>query len=396
VDEVGGAPQTVHLHVGAMKTGTSYLQGNLDHSRDALARSGVLYPGRIGPAVHDVLEKRSTRHAGASRGAWDDLVAEIRAWPGPTVVASMEFLGLASPEQAGRMVESLRPARVQIVITARDLARTIPSAWQQTTKNRQTVSWPEFLAAVPADRDREDAVRDHFWRHHDITAIARTWSAIVGPEQVTVLTVPRPGTDPSVLWDRFCTALGLDHGCYPVAESHAWNFSLGFAEAEMMRRLNAELGRGIDQPSYRRLVTEFISGDVLRGESPRTSPPQLPAHVHDWAVGRSEQVVSELAGLGVRVVGDLAELVPSARELGAAGDGVQEPVASEVATVAIRAVAALVNRLAEGSEPLGAGSAAADRGDGTGDRRPSPATAQELRRLERRAARRAAARAAKT
>ena len=37
----------VHLHVGAPKTGTTYLQGRLHHNREALARHGVHYPSGL-------------------------------------------------------------------------------------------------------------------------------------------------------------------------------------------------------------------------------------------------------------------------------------------------------------------------------------------------------------
>ena len=37
---------TVYLHVGTFKTGTSYLQSVLAHSKEQLSDDGVLWPGR--------------------------------------------------------------------------------------------------------------------------------------------------------------------------------------------------------------------------------------------------------------------------------------------------------------------------------------------------------------
>ena len=400
------APEVVYLHIGAMKTGTSYVQGNLDNSRTALADAGVLYPGRIGAAVHDVLGKRGGRHLGDKSGAWDRLAATVRDWDGPSAVLSMEFLTLATTAQAERIVESLHPAEVHVLLTARDLGRTIPSAWQQTTKNRQTASWPEFLVAITGADETGERTREQFWRHHDSATIARTWCGVVGADCLTVLTVPPRGTEPTVLWDRFCTAVGLDSVRFPVAESNAWNSSLGFAEAEMMRRLNLELGRDLDQPTYRRLVTEFISGDVLRGAAEPTPPPTLPAVVHPWVDQRARELVAELRALGIKVVGDLDELIPTGVDPDQRAAAGTEADPADVAAVAVRAVAALVGRLAEvtASEPEADGvpaSGAVDGRPGGGqattepDREPAARLGTNrigdpVRRSERRARRRAA------
>lgn len=403
MNDGGGAAKTVHLHIGTMKTGTSYVQGNLEHSRRALAQAGVLYPGSVGAAVHEVLEKHGARHVGDTSGAWDELASTVRDWDGTGVIVSMEFLTLASNEQAQRIVDSLQPADVRIVLTVRDLSRTIPSAWQQTTKNRQTASWSEFLAALTADAVGGERMREQFWRHHDLARITRTWSGVVGPDRMTVLTLPPRDSPPTVLWDRFCAATGLDSADYPVAETSRSNSSLGFAEAEMMRRLNLELGRDVDQASYRRLVTGLISRRLLRRGAEPSGPVVLPARVHEWAVARSTQVVAELHELGVRVVGDLDELIPPelAGDRRLADDAFPDEPAkddgsvaeADVAAVAVRAVAALVTRLAEldDAEPRGGGrlrpgDAGARR---SGRAQPGGRDQQELH-AERQVARRAA------
>lgn len=422
MDAYAGDGKTVHLHIGTMKTGTSYVQGNLEQARRGLADDGVLYPGSVGAAVHEVLEKHGARHFGDTSGAWDQLAATVRAWDGRSAVLSMEFLTLATTEQARRIVDSLRPADVRVVLTVRDLARTVTSAWQQTTKNRQTVSWPDFLAAVTSD-DTPSRTHEMFWRHHDVPAIARTWGEVVRLDHVTVLTLPARGAPPEVLWDRFCTAVGLDPARYPASDSSRSNSSLGYAEAEMMRRLNVALGREVDQATYRRLVTGFISRQVLRRGSDSSPPPRLPAPVHAWSVERSREVVRRLDGLGLPVVGDLDELVPAplppvpTGENGAPteADAVDE---SAVAAVAARTVAALVTLMAEGGgdaagegssdedvetldvgsgpdDPAGtAGTAGRGRRGGGGQGRRDP-DAQDARREARRAERRAARQAAR-
>jgi hypothetical protein len=410
VDQGVGTDRTVHLHIGTMKSGTSYLQGALEHVAPALSTDGVLYPGSVGPAVHEVLEKRGARHFGDVSGAWDELAASISAWQGKSAILSMEFLGLATTEQAERIVGSLAPFKPHVIITARDLGRTIPSVWQQTTKNRQTTTWPDFLAAICVDDDQPDddedplndasaaKIRQQFWRHHDVPSIVRTWSSVVGVDRVTVITLPPSGSDPSLLWERFCAATGLDDERYPAPPPDAGrsNSSLGYAEAEMMRRLNVELGRDVDQAIYRHLVTGFISRRVLRRGVDPTPAPVLPPDVRAWAADQATEVIGELSDLGVAVIGDLEELrpAPSTTSTGTERD---DPSDADVAAVAIRAVAALVGRLGEAesmepgkkqrpAQPPKSRSAAAGSDDPKEARR---AQREQARRAQRTQARRA-------
>ena len=44
-----GVTQRVYLHVGAPKSGTTYIQGVLEHNRARLADAGVLVVGRAAP-----------------------------------------------------------------------------------------------------------------------------------------------------------------------------------------------------------------------------------------------------------------------------------------------------------------------------------------------------------
>ena len=52
------------------------------------------------------------------------------------MVLSSEFFADASPEAIRRVVGELDPAKVQVVVTLRPLARIIPSQWQQCVQNQ--------------------------------------------------------------------------------------------------------------------------------------------------------------------------------------------------------------------------------------------------------------------
>jgi len=52
--------------------------------------------------------------------------------------------------------------------------------------------------------------------------------------------VPAPGARPALLWERFASVFGVDPAvCTPPARQR--NASLGYASADLMRRVNVEL-----------------------------------------------------------------------------------------------------------------------------------------------------------
>src|SRR3954452_8592120 len=115
----------VFLHVGLPKTATTYLQTILWGNKDLLAQQGILLPGperrfhywcsRLVREEANFLERANER----KRGAWDEVRADIEAWPG-TALVSHEFFGAATAEQAATMVEQLSPAELHLVVTARE------------------------------------------------------------------------------------------------------------------------------------------------------------------------------------------------------------------------------------------------------------------------------------
>ena len=200
----------VVLHVGLMKSGTTFVQGRLEANRSALADRGVLFPGptwaRQTRAVQDLI---GSRHGQA--GDWDDPVREVAAWPG-TAVVSMEYLGPIAPARIERIVADLAGTRVEAVVTVRDLGRAVPAMWQETLKNRRTWSWTDYLAAL---EDGEAEAGRKFWRQQDAARVVGRWVDGLGPDAVSVVTVPPSGSPGDLLWDRFLDAAGL-------AEPLAW------------------------------------------------------------------------------------------------------------------------------------------------------------------------------
>lgn len=330
------------LHIGTMKSGTSYLQDTLHRNRDALEAVGVRYLGRGTRAVWDVLGLRPPSEK--SEGAWDRLVHQAKNSASPVRLLSMEMLSTALDDEVGGLVAAFEPDPVEVVITARDIARVIPSAWQNSVKHGSKLTFPDFVDAVMRPtHDRGPSER--FWKQHDVLAIATRWAAVVGADKVHLVTVPRSGDAPNLLWERFCTVVGVDPSAFDTQVDQSSNFSLSFSDAELVRQLNKRIGAELGRRNYERYIRTFLANEVMRPADPAgpTDTPTLDAAAHDWAVRHSERLVAELQTLGVNVVGDISELVP-----GPAGDNSAGSTPRiTYPDTAVRAIAMLLRKLVQ-------------------------------------------------
>lgn len=300
--------ERVVLHVGLMKSGTSFVQQVLRHNRKPLRDHGVLFPSpwrRQVQAVKDVsVHGSGDQPPLAADGPWRSLVAEVREWPG-TAVVSMEFLGPRGADKARQIVADLAPARVEVVLTVRDLARTIPAMWQESLQNHGTWSWSEYLAGVEGeDRTRRGPGRA-FWTRQDAPGITEVWQQAAGPGQVTLVTVPAAGAPPELLWERFASVAGVDSAGLDLAVRS--NPSLGLASLLVLRRLNQRLETH-DEPltprQYERVVKQLLA---KRGLAGRPGDPRL-GYDAGWVPARGDRDIERLRELSPRIVGDLEEL----------------------------------------------------------------------------------------
>jgi hypothetical protein len=346
----------VLLHVGTPKTGTSATQHLLFTHRDALRDNGVVYPAeRFDAHFLAALDLMQLPWGGLERsavGAWDELARRTREWPG-TVIVSHEILGRASRLQVARALESFGDAEVHVVLTARDLVRQIPAEWQENIKHRRTIGYHDFVAAL-RDETRSAEIAQWFWGVQEVPDVLDRWASTLPPEQVHVVTVPPAGSPYELLWERFATALGLDHTWFRAddQEESRTNASLGVAESTLIRRLNKRLNLVLPNHHYREFVREGLVHRNLatRRESARLT---VPPDVHAWARELGRQWVETLSGRGYDVVGDLADLVPAEEPAGFVDpDRADE---AEVAAAGVRALEASVResaRLREETERL--------------------------------------------
>lgn len=308
----------VLLHVGAPKTGTSFVQDTLFTHRDALRRRGILYPAdRHDAHFLAALDLMELPWGGLEReagGAWDRLAAQVRAWPG-TAIISHEIFGTASRVQVARALASLGAeggdgagaAEIHIVFSVRDLVRQIPAEWQENVKHRRTKNYARFLEDL-ADPSRSAEVAQWFWGVQEVPEVLDRWAESIPRERVHLVTVPPPGSSPTLLWERFAGLFGIDPD--ELAPTSRANASLGVPESAMVRRLNERLNDVLPNHHYRRFVREILVHNNLSGRpgSPRLS---LPDGARRWAEELGRSWVSEIARRGYSVIGTLDDLAPS-------------------------------------------------------------------------------------
>jgi hypothetical protein len=307
----------VYLHVGTMKTGTTYLQQLMYANRDELAAAGLFLPGEHWAhqvrAVQDLLGlERWDRHIrGARSGAWQELADQVRAAPHRTSVISVEFLAGASTPQIRRAVASLAPVEVRVVFTVRDMRKVLPALWQTQVHNGARYSWRDFLRRVenpsrlprlPLQPHRPE---DAFAATQAVPAMLRRWASVVGADHVHVVTVPRRHRDQPELWRRFATLLGVDPDAAPRPPRTA-NPSIGYAATELLRRVNTHIGR-LPHSEYAGTVKDPLV-DALASTSQGEGRARLTRPAYDLAVQWNAEVRRTVRDLGIPVTGELADL----------------------------------------------------------------------------------------
>jgi hypothetical protein len=323
---MGEGRPVVFLHIGAMKTGTTFLQHLMIANKESLAAAGYLFPGetwnRQVRAVQEVLGQTQDdpRVKAESAGAWGDLVDEMRSHTGVASVVSMEFLSFAGYREARRVVRSLDGADVHIVLTVRDAAGTIPAQWQTSVHNGATVGWPQFAAgarraSAPAGPLWGRFARDQglrvFLRAQDVAHMLRLWGRLVPPDRLHVVTVPTSGSDPRLLWRRFAQVLGVDPAVCPE-EPRQVNESLGYASSELLRRVNRELGP-LRYTAYNQTVKHPLALRVLSRRAKKESKARIDRQTYEFALEWNRRTREAIKRSGAVLAGDLDDLPTTPR-----------------------------------------------------------------------------------
>lgn len=330
------------LHVGTMKTGTSFVQSVLQAHPDQLAASGAEY--LIGFAAQSMAAKGLLRlpdDPDENLKKWRKLVRTARRSDAATGIVSMEFLGFLGPVQAQLALRELEGLEVSVVVTVRDQTRVIPAQWQTYVRNQGTVAWADYLAEIRARHGKTRPWRSYH-RAQDLARVLDHWG---GAAELTCVTVPPPGGPQEELWRRFCEAARIEVGGVDVSAVRD-NPSLGYGSCELLRLLNPSL-EGVPTKRYRQAIKPLAREHLvpLRGGEDR---PRLDRDAGVWALERNAELRDLLAAH--RLVGSIEDLSLSGGEW---TDTVTPPDPEQVLTAARTAWRHAASLVGVAEEPPG-------------------------------------------
>jgi hypothetical protein len=271
-------------------------------------------------------------------GAWDIVGTMAAQSSAPSVIVSDEHLAALSPDQVRRAVEGLAPREVHIVYVNRGLAGLLPSEWQEYVKHGATLDYATWATRVLTTPKRGPG--RWFWKVHDPVGVVRRFSTQVPLDRIHVITMPPRSAGPDELWHRFARVLQVDPAVatdFDVAD----NTSLGWAETEVLRRVNVALPEDFPRWHYIALTRDLLAVKVLSEHSSKARP-ALPEELDDLVVRRARRAMKGLGNSGCDLVGDVSEIAPPK----SAGTRSAEPTVEDVRDTAVEAVAGLLVHLA--------------------------------------------------
>jgi hypothetical protein len=303
----------VFLHIGAMKTGTTYVQHLMEENKANLARAGFLYPGETKSdqwlGVLDVLASTAGRKptTPGTEGMWEKVTAEVRAHRGRASVLSMEFLSYADSDQAAAILSAFPDQDVHVVITVRDARSAVPAQWQTSCRMAGTVPLANLVTAMgrPPEAPGQGRAARLLRRTQDVRRMLEVWTPLVGPENVHVITVPPKGSDPTLLWSRFAGVIGVRPSLCSPPTTYV-HTSLGHTSTELLRLVNVALGPDATSHETRQVKRELIKFLLERADE--EPPIRLNRRGLRLAGTWNRAVRSAITESGVHLVGDLDDL----------------------------------------------------------------------------------------
>jgi hypothetical protein len=310
----------VVIHIGAMKSGTSYLQSCLYANKTHLPEQGLRlaadsFGGQVAAAVN-LRGKQRTQGGLDAAGAWERIVRQCHEYDGTTLI-SVELLARLRAPRIRSIAADFADLPVDIVVTLRDLNRTIPAMWQETIQNGRMWTWDDYVAEVRETRPTaegrpwlkggEQSVPRTFWSNHDADAIVDRWSHATSDGTVKVVTVPPPGERPELLLERFGAAVGFDPSGFEEAPRS--NSSLGVPSTEALRLMNLELDdRGLAFPFAIKVRKANLAKALLVRRA--RQEPRIAFPVEPWLARTAEQQVRGLQASGAELYGAWSDLDP--------------------------------------------------------------------------------------
>ena len=130
-----------------------------------------------------------------------------------------------------------------MVLSVRDLVRQIPAEWQENVKHRAAARLRRASSTRSATPSAASRIATWFWGVQEIPDILDRWGQRpAAASGSTWSRCRRRAARPTLLWQRFSQAFGLD-GLDLDLEAERANPSLGVPETALLRRINRTANR---------------------------------------------------------------------------------------------------------------------------------------------------------
>jgi hypothetical protein len=235
------APQYI-VHIGPMKTASTYLQKCIFENLDALAALGIHFPRALGQPgnmhVHHPL--KLAMHESAQYDAAKRVLIDARAAGHQTVFLTSEALPLLTKPAIGKLRGLLDSESVTIVYMARRWSDRMRSLWYNRVQAGETRPLRDFARDLLHARRPGGEV--------DYARVWQDWADVFGRGALRIMPISNIIDEGGDLYDRFCRdVFGLADPPPAAKRGHRMNASGGAREAEMIRALNAlSLARGME------------------------------------------------------------------------------------------------------------------------------------------------------
>lgn len=285
-----------------------------------LALAGAGAPTRFGPPPVDPADVDETELLRVAVGVLaETLLAEtpqparLRRPPLPVPWLRRRHL-VGAPSARTRVRTALDRAGVRqgtrapvTVLLADDLAGMLADLWSWRVRQGVVAGWRWWI--------RHWAERDQLPPRIDLPAVARTWAARVGAENVHVLVGPDH-------WPDVAPLVGSRRHLGPIPAEPP-----SAVATELVRHLNGVLAVLADPTEHQRVLDTALP-DPLTAPGPRL---ELPARHREWATRHAERCADELRVGGYAVHGDVEGLLPVT-------EGARTPSVSAVLDLALQSL----------------------------------------------------------
>jgi hypothetical protein len=251
--------QTLYLHIGYHKTGTTSLQSLLDQNATALRGIGVYYPDTVGDGKRNYFHKHlqffiDLKTAHDQQG---DIAAPVRAMArliqdsgAPTTIVSEESFSGLTEAVLDRLADLRADFTVKVVAVLRRQDKFLQSFYQQAIRD------------FGEKRDFPDFIRESKWQRIHYDTAMTSWADRFGAENIHVLSYDLCDGGNSVIPSVLNILLEGRRADF-LDMSRAWNTSVPTICYETLKYVNRSAAPEAERRAVFRALSDYVKSKAF-------------------------------------------------------------------------------------------------------------------------------------